>query len=213
MSLVTWDKFTPSVAPWAPDCPGLVITDALRKAAYEFCKESGAWSISNDPQGASANVAEYDIDSPSGTVIVTLQSVTYSGIPLEAKTPDQLDLLIPNWAAAVGTPSFYVRTSDSTVLLVPMPADDLAAAIVTRVIVAPDPLTGAGVDSDLTDKFFEAIPAGALSRLLLMPGTWVNPKLAQYNAAVFAAAKGDARAVAYAANSSAQLRVRGRRFV
>lgn len=213
MSLTTWDKFIPSVTPFVADCPGLVQIDALRKAAHDFCKETAAWSITNDPVSATANVAEYDLDSPSGAVIVALEGVLYNGVALTPKTPAQLDALLPNWAVATGTPSYYYRPSSASVVLVAMPEADAADAIVTRVAVAPDALTGTGVDSDISEKYIEAIAAGALARLLVMPGKWANPQMAQVYAGVFRAAKSDARAIAYTANSSAQLRVRGRRFI
>lgn len=213
MSVVTFESFLPAVAPLVPDCPDLVILDALRKASNQFCRESALWTVTNDAQSAVADEGEYDIDSPTGTVPVILEAVSYNGVPLTAKTPSQLDALIVDWANASGLPTYYVRSADDVVRLVPMPESDAEDAIVMRVAVAPDPLTGIGVEDIVANKFYEAIAAGALARLLLMPGKWANPQFAQIKAAEFRAAIGDARAVAYAANSSAQLRVRGRRFI
>jgi hypothetical protein len=213
MSTVAFDAFLPAVSPFVDGAPSLVIIDALRKAANSFCMESMAWAVTNDPQSVTAEQETYDIDSPQGTVVAALLSVSFNGLPLEAKTPEQLDRLLPNWSSQQGTPAYYYRPSDSEVRLVPMPAEDADDILVMRVAVAPDPLNGTGVDQDLSNKYHEAFAAGALARLYMLPGKWSNPQLAQFYGKLFATRRDDARAVAYVANSSAQLRVRGRRFV
>lgn len=213
MSNVTFETFVPHVAVHVADCPDLVVMDSLRKTANEFCRETSCWVITNDPISADEGVALYDIDAPNGTIPVTLLGVTYDTTPLMPATHEQLDRLFPDWTQS-GTPSRYLRTSDTELQLVLVPDQDVVDAIVTRVAVAPDPILGTGVDSDITNKYFEAITFGALSRLMFMPGTkWANAQLAKYFYDRYCAQKNDARAVAYAANSSAQLRVRGRRFV
>lgn len=212
MSTVAYDVFLPGITPWVADCPDLVILDAVRSAVADFCTETAAWAVVSDPVDGVANQGEYDIDAPSGTIVTELSAVSYSDVPLEAKTPTQLDFLLPGWRTSAGVPAFYYRSSDSTVVLAPMPLTDQTEAIVMRFAVAPDPFTGRDVDSDLAAKYRDAICAGALGKLLLLPGSWTNPKLASAFMQQFNFVKGDARTVAYAGRSSAQLQVRARKF-
>jgi hypothetical protein len=211
--IVTWNQFMPAMSLHIADCPDIIAFDALRRAAFRFCFESYCWQQENDPIGVKAGLFEYDIDYPTGTVPVHLISVSFKGVALYPKTAEQLDLLIPDWHNSESTPLYYHRLTDSTLRLVPMPSVTESAVLRTKVAVAPDAHTGTGVDADIYNKFSHIIMNGALATLLMTPGRkWTNPQLSQLSETQFVIETSRVRGMMFSANSSAPLKVRGRKF-
>jgi hypothetical protein len=210
---VTWDQFLPLMSVQLADCPDVIAYDALRRAAFKFCYESYCWQQENDPQNVTAGVADYDLDFPSGTIPAHLMSVVFKGTPLYPKTAEQLDLTIPGWHDTESTPLYYFRPTDSTIRLVPMPSTTESAVLRTKVILAPSASNGAGVDADVFNKHSTAIIQGALAILMMLPGRkWSNPQLSQLYDQQYRFEISRTKGMMLSANSSAPLKVRGRKF-
>jgi hypothetical protein len=211
--IVGYQEMVGLVATSAPGCPTPMIMDALSRSGFEFCQKSSAWQFISDPQSVRANTHTYEIETPSGTVVTELITVTYAGVPLTPKTTSDLDNIFQGWHTATGTPAYYFRPTDGEVRLVATPAATQLKVLVTTVAVAPKIIGGAGIDSDVFNKYQEALISGALYRLLMMPKKdWTDAGLAQFHEARYRSGIGQARVVALAANSTAELRVRAPRF-
>ena len=211
--IATWEQFLPYMAVQLADCPDIVIFDALRKSAFKYCYESYCWQQDNDPIGVRAGLFEYDLDYPNGTIVAHLMSVKFKGIPLYPKSAEQLDLLIPSWHEAEATPLYYHRLTDSTIRLVPMPSTTESAVLETKVVLAPSASDGTGVDTDVFNRYATAISQGAMALLMIMPGRkWTNPQLSQLYEQQYQIEMSRTRGLMLSANSSAPLKVRGRKF-
>jgi len=170
-------EFTPYIATNVLNCPSFIIERAVASAVYEFCSKSWCLNEETDPVDIVAGEAEIEFDGDLD--IVGLFNVRYNGEIIDKYSESELDRVCPGWKSLTGTePTKYVHTDTNKVRLVPIPSQDADDAITARIAMAPSPRATKFPDVFGT-LYFDAIVAGATSRLMLQQGRpWYNPSLA-----------------------------------
>ena len=203
----TWYDYIDSIRPYLPECPDVVIADAVKDAAIEFCDETECWIETTDIVVV-PNEREIPFASLTFPSTVTPVHITWLGNAdgdLTARTPRWLDRYRPQWRYENGPPEFYTMPVRGTVLLLtPHPEESLTLDV--EVAVKPSDTATEGPD-DLYEDYRKEIQAGAIAALAEIPNKpWTNPKLAERSFATFEAGKGKAIAKATRGNARAPLR-------
>lgn len=186
-STIAFSKFYPEVNPSVLGCPEPLMLNAVRNACIEFCSDTLYWQEILDPADITAADLPYDIDCPSGTNVAQIMSMSINGAAITPKSADWLDANYPGWATSVAdSPSYYYQPDPNTFVLVPAPKTTVT--VVMR--VAYMPARGAvSVAATLHQYYLEGIAAGAMSRLMGVPGQpWSNATMAEHYARMFSAA-------------------------
>lgn len=171
-----------------PGCPDSLIESNIRSAVIEFCEKSGAYQLELDPVTTVANIFEYDLEPPSGTVVHKIMWVVHEGKDLEPISTNLLEQRLPKWRDAdhAGTPQYYVKNSQSVFWLVPTPETTKASSTILRAQLKPTHTSNA-CDDDIMSDYREAIINGALFRLLRLPSKdWTDLGAAQVYGSLFA---------------------------
>jgi hypothetical protein len=167
---ILYESLLPEVIPMVPGCPDTLIENNIRSAAIEFCEKTGVYQAELDPLTTVANIYEYDLEPPSGTVVHKVMWVVHEGVDLEPISTNLLEQRLPKWRNRdnAGTPQYFVKNSQSLFWLVPVPQATSPSSTVLRVQLKPTH-TSTACDDDVMTDYREAIINGALTRLLRMP--------------------------------------------
>lgn len=181
-----WDEFLPLVLPDLPGCPKALALAAVKRATVELCRSAYVWIQDLGPMDVISGQAEYDCPLPSGSVPVIMLSLTLNGLPLRAATAEELDENHPGWTALMGSrPTRYLVPALGRLRLAPIPSQDLNAALVPRMALAPAQ-DAAGVEDLIFEQWAAAVAHGAKAELLMLRGkAWTEPTLAEHHARQF----------------------------
>jgi len=201
MAKVSWESFLAEVLPSVEGCADVTAINAIRAAAIDFCQRTRVWQAELDfPITIEANQAEYDLDPPdleSEIVTVPKRGVRYKGKELAGPTTHaDLTRDQPGWQSATGTQptTFIYDESQQVIRVVPVPTAEVIDALTVRVALKPT-RTSENADQYLYDSWLDAIAAGALARLLILPNkAWTNFELAEFYRKRFEKYIGDGRA-------------------
>lgn len=164
--------------------------NALRQAASDFCEQTNIWISELDPISVTAGVADYDLETDTGSAVAQVQSVGYDGRIIKPRSLDELDKLYPAtyWPDLVGMPVLYTQVADSTIRLFPKPEMSVANALRVRVSLFPDN-TATSLPDVLYSRYANEIAIGAASKLMMEQGReYFDPNSAVLYARKFAAA-------------------------
>lgn len=188
MATVNWSAFYPYVAPEVYECPEITMEMAVRDAAAEFCRRSFVWQENLDQITTIKNIADYDLDVPTGTIVEHVLEAICDGKELVGV---KLRDLPPNRDTFVGKPAAYSMLFGDQVKIYPIP--DTKGTM--RLLVALTPSNAStGIDSTIFERYKEVIAHGAKYRLMNVPSkSWTNPALAQYHLTQFMRGIGEAR--------------------
>ncbi|MET3134957.1 hypothetical protein AAKU55_005260 [Oxalobacteraceae bacterium GrIS 1.11] len=207
------DIFIPHILPSVLACPDFSIRSAIIEAAIEFCGDAGAWTETLDPIHMSAGTHSYELDVPKDARALVVKNVWARNGALVAKTMDDIAALMPDWQSAQGTPAYYNQQDWDELRVYPTPGDgDAGGTLSVRASLAPT--RGAStLPNFLVERHFQTIVAGALARLMLVPGQgWSNPQLAAYFKNEFRLACANAKVELFHDRVACNLRVAPRRF-
>jgi len=181
-NLTAWyDDVLPSV----PGCPQTMALDAIRKAAIEFCERSWAWIYNPAAANVVADQIAYAFVPPSNAVVSKVLYVFHDGVPIYPRSTDQLDAMYQEWRATSGTPQYYTQEDERNLLLVPVPAAALTGGLKMRLSLKPK-FDATDIESRMYEEYREAIVAGALSRLMMIPKKpYTDLATASVNKAIF----------------------------
>ena len=173
--MIELDAFLPNIRLYAPGVADPTAYFAIRQAAIEFCERSRTWRY-EDEFGVSVSDSEA-IYAPPKSVILDIDSVWFNGEKLTAKTPNQLDKLLPTWrsgaAKATSKPLYVTQTELNTIQIVPFQAGKVKLSLFLKPAQNADELP-----DFLADQHRETIAWGALGRLLLIPNqSFTNPEM------------------------------------
>lgn len=165
---MTPDYIVNRVRPSVSGCPTVLIDHAVNDAQRAFCRRTDLWRGELVPLSTKAGRdTVYLIPAEQG-VIVRVLELYVDGRELATEIRPE---------SASGPPRGYRRKDGDAVTLWPTPDD--AYAITGRVSLQP--AVGDAAPEWLLDDWFEAIQAGALYRLMSMPGrSWSQPQTAEY---------------------------------
>jgi len=187
MATTSYEELFPDVIPVVPDCPDSLIERHIRSAVIEFCERTGIYQVELDPLTTVSNIYEYDLETPSGTVVHKVMSAVHNGLTLEAISTDLLEQRKPKWreASNSGTPEYFIKQGQSLVWLVPVPGTTVVSSTLIRAQLKPTAKSN-GCDSEIMSEYRDTLINGALLRLLRMPGqTWTDYQGAQVYASLF----------------------------
>ena len=171
--MAVWSDFYPQLMPSVRGCPNPTANLALVDAAREFFRRTRLWREWLDPVTVMDGQREYDLDMPTGSVVVRIEACTSNGSPM--------DVLSANAQASDFTAQDQLGTG--------IVSQDRATFYLTRLVPAGVVLqarvslmpnkTAVGIPNDLFQQHYEDIVSGAKHRLMLLPNTtFMNPEIA-----------------------------------
>lgn len=176
---MNFEDLLPEVLPNVNGCPSFTATDHIRRAAREFCRRTHVWQAQLAPFDTVANTDGYALTLPTASSVVRLFRVDVgdeSGVDLT----DEEDALA---RVAAGEQGAFAWLSGSQLKINPVPS----SVVPVTVLVSLKPTAAAETwPDDLAENHREALIAGALSTLFLMPKTdWSDNTLAAANTNLF----------------------------
>lgn len=173
------DPILPFVLPEVPGCPDPLARAHVLLAAMQFCRESRAWNEFQDPITLQAGVSEYDLDTPSDGITLSILGVWIGPLELKPVSMHQLQDKLPQWRTLQGNePVFYNAAQDfGSISVYPTP-NASGMQMLVQAYYQPK-ITSTTLPDFIGDRYLEAIAAGAKARLMTMPGVpWSNNGLA-----------------------------------
>ena len=165
---IKYETLLPDVLSLVPACPEMLAERAIRSAVIELCEKTDAYQKQLDSVTAVANIYEYDLEPPAGTIVHRIVWVTYDGKPLEPVSSGLLEQRKENWREETGTPEYFIKQGLDQFNLVPVPSATLSRGVEIRVALKPTQTSNACDDEIMTD-YRDTIINGALFRLCRMP--------------------------------------------
>lgn len=165
---IKYETLLPDVLSLVPACPEMLAERAIRSAVIELCEKTDAYQKQLDPVTAVANIYEYDLEPPAGTIVHRIVWVTYDGKPLEPVSSGLLEQRKENWREETGTPEYFIKQGLDQFNLVPVPSATLFRGVEIRVALKPTQ-TSSSCDDEIMTDYRDTIINGALFRLCRMP--------------------------------------------
>lgn len=159
-----------------PGCPLVMVKSALTRSALDFCRLSMAWQEDLDPIQVKAGVAQYELDLPSGALLVVVTEARIGSVALATVSKPEAD----RWRDE-GQPFAYSMPSHTVMELYPQPHEDGTDPLVVQVALSPT-LDATTLPDILAERYFEAVAEGAKAILKRMP----NQPWTDIQGAVFA---------------------------
>lgn len=209
-----FNAFLPEVLPYVPDCPAIIAINAIRSAAIEFCERSLAWQEDLEAEDSLADTGEYVLTVPEETSLAMIMAAWYDRRLMIPKSTEELARLYrtTDWRTIVGMPFYYMRSSSSTMRMIPAPSSSETGVIGVRAALAPT-RDASGIDTEIYEDYLEAIAMGARARLHAMPGQpFYDMALAMVCRRAFMAGIGEAKIRANKGLSRASVRVEFQTF-
>lgn len=215
MSTVSFTQFLPHVVMYVRDVPDVVALQAIRNATIEFCEKTRAWQYELDPTPLLANIAEYEMDTPTDTIFVDLIECWAGTTLLIPKAIEELTRVyrMTDWRTLQGQPYYVTRTTPEVLTLVPKPASSVTGNLRVFAALAPT-RNAAACDAQLYNRYVEYISYGARARLYDTPNApYYDPKAAQIYLKRFNDACADVRTRVNKGMTRASPRIEFQRFV
>jgi hypothetical protein len=171
-----FEDFLPDVLPHAASCPEPVALLHLRRAAQDFCTRTKLWREVDTMPATGAELETVCV--PPYAALVAIESVAIDGRRLAPLRSDRAD------EAGSGEPDYYTQSGADEMRLVPCGG---AVGRALRIAMILKPAEGAEMAPDfLYEHHVPVIAAGALNRILLVPGqTYSDPNRAAYFGSIF----------------------------
>jgi hypothetical protein len=205
------------VLPELPGCEPTLALHHIKRACNDFYERSlyareTLAGINVVAQTATYAVAPTDATNFQVGKILRAQLFGFVGdtnpVTLDPKTPAELDLILPQWATASGSPRYYTQTAIDSMTLALVPATSTTGGLVVTIAKLPQ-YAGTGIDSAIYDKFGEEIAKGAKARLMRMKKKpWSDPEQAQVYQEMFDKEISAAAVIAARAYGRGRLRTR-----
>lgn len=213
MSNVSYEVFLPNILPYAPNVLDDQVTDAVRNACIDFCRETLFLQCDLDPITVMAGANTYCLDVPRYNILGQVMGIYYLSRRLERKSQYELEKMFSmNWQSMLGTPQAFTQFNPNDITLALCPSETVQNAITGRISYMPL-RDSTVVDSQLYERYMEDIVSGALAQLLDTPNQpYTDPAGAKGHAARFRVAKQTARAYVTGGMNHAPMRVRYHRI-
>ena len=164
-----------------PGAASFQIVQALNDSAIKLCRESACWNTwLTIPLVAGQSV--YSLTPPEVTSrAFTVRKALINGREFQPMPSDPLVTNEPSLFDREGTPTGYYFSGINQITVIPKPTqNDVGLSIKLRVSWAPS-VDSVTFDSDLMDRYQDALTSGAKFRLMRQPKQpWTNPQLALY---------------------------------
>lgn len=162
------DDLIPDLEAHIPDVTDTVYMYGLQYAVRKFFKDSEVWCVPIPFLNISANAIEFEIDTPSDTVLHAVPMVLVNG--KQIKSAGFAD--IRAMQTRTGVPAFWYRQG-TTLHLAPCPSTEFDLEILGVLVPIRESLE---IDADeYLNKYSDALSALAASFILSMPNKpWSN---------------------------------------
>jgi hypothetical protein len=172
---VNYEAFFSNVMPEVPGCPEITAFNAIQNAAIEFCEKSLILQRDHDPITVVAGIVDYDLEPPTGYLVVKVMRAWLEGNELTALAPDMVrgpevyNRLYSSYAAQPTTPTAFLQKDVRTVSLWGLPDKKYNNGLTMRVALKPT-RAAETIEDEIYEDYYEAIANGALVRLLNSQG-------------------------------------------
>lgn len=170
MEFVSVDKFLPYILPYTTKCPKVVARRAIRDAIIVLAQETGSTSLRCSLE-SEKDSDTYVLDLPHGIEVDRIHLVKYGTMVLKPVNRDLLSRMFPknDWRDIPGNPQYYMHTDAPKVLnLIPAPKED--AQKITCELKVRFSRDCEEFPSIYYERYAETVAAGALARILAVPG-------------------------------------------
>lgn len=193
-----------------PGCSEPLAAQAVLDAAITFCEDSLAVREVLDPLTLQVALDQYELSPPSSQEVVRLLNVWVDGQLLQPVPAEQVDYA----ARQDGPPThYYVLRQDEVLTLQLYPTPTSTGVLTAEVALRPT-REATQLATDLYTYWLDAVLAGALMRLLVLPGaSFANPAAMVHYQGRFAALVNRARIEGNRGRLRSSLRVRPQSFI
>lgn len=158
--------FLPRLLPHVLACPEPLAEQALIDSAIDFCEKSTVIRYIPDVVDTVVGQATYDLDLPPNTDFSRVVYLRVNGCELSPVLTEEQP--VPD-AANMGPTRYFISQNDDELLLHLYPTPDKVMPIEMSLVTRPT-RNARQVADDLYTYWQEAVVAGALYRLMSVPG-------------------------------------------
>lgn len=158
--------FFPRMLPYLPGCSEPLAAQAILDAAIVFCEDAQVVREELDGFVTVAGEKSYELYAPAQQQIARVLDVLVDGRSIPGIAAEDVDLLV----GAEGSPvSFYTSRNGSELLLNLFPTPDKAYQVQVRAALRPA-RNATQLEDDLFNLWSDAVLAGAMARVMAVPG-------------------------------------------
>ena len=157
--------------------PSAPVTEAaIRNAAIEFCQTAQVWRFTQEDASLTAGERAIELEPDMGADVSRVEAVRHRGVILEPVHQGR-------WASEEarhqgGCPLYWTQQDSTQILLLPTPGVSENGTVAIDMVLQPS-RAATTIPAWIWVQWGEAITAGAIGRLLLMPAKpWSAPDLA-----------------------------------
>lgn len=216
--MAAYESFFPNILPEVPGAAEMLVENAVRNAAIEFCEKSLILTRDHDPITVLPNIVDYDLEPPTGYLVIKVQKAWLENQPLHPMAPDLVkeaatyNRLFSSYQAGPTTPTHYLQKDERTISVWPLPDKKYANGLTLRVALKPT-RTSTSIEDVIFEDYAEVIASGALYRLMASPGkAYTNPDLAVVHKSLFEQGVNTARSRMIHGHVRSNLQVKLRRI-
>lgn len=172
--MASYESFLPYVMPHVIGAPEPLALQAIGSSVIELCEKSMILTRDHDPVTVIANVVDYDLEPPTGYLVVKVMKAWLDNIKLDPAAPDFVadagvyNRLYSSYSAGPSTPRAYVQKDPRSISLWPVADKKYANGLTMRVALKPT-RAAESVEDEIFEEYVETVAAGAIARLMLMP--------------------------------------------
>lgn len=173
--MATYEDFLSRVLIEVPGCSEISALQAVKDTCIEFCEKSLILTRDHDPVTVRGGVMDYDLEPPSGYLVVKIMKAWLNHLALGPLPPDFVfDAAVYNrefaeYQDASSTPTRFLQKDERTVSLWPLPDKDHVNGLTMRVALKPT-RSSTSIEDVVFEDYAETIASGALGRLLSSVG-------------------------------------------
>ena len=190
--MTNYEAFFPYVLTEVAGAPEPLVLQAIRNSAIEFCEKSLILTRDHDPITVVTGVPDYDLEAPTGYLVVKVQKAWLENNPIDPIAPDIVreaavyNRLFSSYnKESNGTPRGYLQNDERSITIWPLPDKRYPNGLTLRVALKPS-RASAFIDDVIFEDYAEVVASGAISRLMLsVDKAYTNPQMAVVHRARF----------------------------
>jgi len=189
--MASYEDFFPYVMPEVIGAPEPLVVQAIRNTCIEFCEKSLILTRDHDPVTISQNIVDYDLEPPTGYLVVKVQKAWLDNREITPLAPDFVNdpavynRLFSSYQARGSTPTAYLQKDARTISVWPLPDRQYRNGLTMRIALKPT-RASTTIEDEVFEDYAEAIGQGAAYRLQVSVGkAYTNPDMAVINKGFF----------------------------
>lgn len=189
--MAAYEDFFPNILPEVPGCAEVLAENAVRNAVIEFCEKSLILTRDHDPVSLKAGIVDYDLEPPTGYIVVKVMKAWLENNELTPLAPDFVreaavyNRLFSSYQSNSDTPRAFLQKDERTVSVWGVPDKDYKNGLTMRVALKPT-RAATSVEDVLLEDYAETIASGALYRLMMSAGKpYTNNEMAAVHKGLF----------------------------